>query len=173
MVSLSTCRCWQVLSVLHPFRSGRSGKLCRNKVLEKQRGKMWQHRGGTQEWTTGHHWEDLCELQADEIYLPLWLDAQIRKMEIVDNLFEDWPESLDIFGSVLLDTLGVARAVDGWSVCLNLVENLCLDLLSQTDFLLEHRAVCFNILGPVYADDPYVWMFLHNWHGLKMHLIFN
>ncbi len=83
-------------------------------------------------------------------------------MEWMDDVLEDWPESLDIFGSVWMDTLGVSRAADNWSVCLNLVENLCLDLMSHMDFLLEHRAVCFSVLGPEYADDPYVWLFLHN-----------
>lgn len=86
----------------------------------------------------------------------------MNQMELMENLLEDWPESLDIFGSVWMDSLGVSRAVENWSVCLYLVEHLCLDLLSQMDFLLEHRAVCFNVLGPVYADDPYVWMFLHS-----------
>lgn len=80
----------------------------------------------------------------------------------LDNPLEDWPESLDIFGSAWLDALGMSRAGNNWSVCLNLVEHLCLDLVSQMDFLLEHRAVCVNVLGPLYADDPYVWMFLHN-----------
>ena len=81
-------------------------------------------------------------------------------MELTDDLLEDWPESLDIFGSVWLDALGASRA--DWSVCLHLVEHMCLDLLGQMDVLLEHRAVCFNVLGPLYTDDPYVWMFLHS-----------
>lgn len=83
-------------------------------------------------------------------------------MELVDNLLEDWPESLGFFGSALMDALGASRAVEDWSICLYLVEHLCLDLLSQMDILLEHRAVCFNVFGPLCADDPYVWMFLHN-----------
>lgn len=77
----------------------------------------------------------------------------------MDDLLEDWPESLDVFGSVWMNALGVSGAAEDWSVCLNIVEHLCLDLLGHVDFLLEHRAVCFNILGPLYADDPYVWMF--------------
>ncbi|KAF1389226.1 hypothetical protein PFLUV_G00071240 [Perca fluviatilis] len=77
-------------------------------------------------------------------------------MELMDALLDDWPESLDIFGSVWLHALGVSRVVEDWSVCLNLVEHLCLDLMSQMDFLLEHRAVCVNILGPLCADDPYL-----------------
>lgn len=83
-------------------------------------------------------------------------------MELIDNFLEDWPESLDIFGSVWMDALGVSRAAENWAVCLNLVEHLCLDLLSQIDLLLEHQAVCFNVLGPLFAEDPYLWMFLHN-----------
>lgn len=82
-------------------------------------------------------------------------------MELVDDFLEDWPESLDIFGSIWLDALGVSTAGEDWSICLNLVEHLCLDLLGQLDFLLEHRGVCFNVLGPLYSDDPYVWMFHH------------
>lgn len=85
----------------------------------------------------------------------------------MDNVREDWPTSLNIFGSVWMDALGLSRAVDSWSACLHLVEHLCLDLLSQMDFLLEHQAVCFNLLGPAYADDPYVWMFLHTWEWPK------
>lgn len=84
-----------------------------------------------------------------------------NQMDLTDNVREDWPTSLDIFGSVWMDALGLSRAVDNWSACLHLVEHLCLDLLSQMDFLLEHQAVCFNLLGPAYADDPYVWMFRH------------
>ncbi|KAK5871111.1 hypothetical protein PBY51_004010 [Eleginops maclovinus] len=83
-------------------------------------------------------------------------------MELLDNLLDDLPESTNIFGSVWMDALGVSRAVGSWSVCLNIIEHLCLDLMSQMDILLEHRAVCFNVLGPLYADDPYVWMFSHN-----------
>lgn len=82
-------------------------------------------------------------------------------MDLMDEVLEDWPEYLNIFGSVWLDILDVSRAANNWSVCLYLVEHLCLDLLNQMDFLLEHRAVCFNILGPAYADDPYMWMFFH------------
>lgn len=85
----------------------------------------------------------------------------MNQMELMDNLLLDWPQSLDIFGSVWLEALGVSRGFVDWSVCLNLVEHLCLDLMSQMDILLEHRAVCFN-MGPLYADDPYVWMFLYN-----------
>ena len=81
-------------------------------------------------------------------------------MELVDTVLEDWPESLDIFGSVWIDVLGESR--EDWSVCLNLVEHLCLDLLSQMDFLLEHRAVCVSMLGPLYADDPFMWTYLYN-----------
>ncbi|KAF3695729.1 hypothetical protein EXN66_Car011405 [Channa argus] len=83
-------------------------------------------------------------------------------MERVDNLLEDWTESLDIFGSVWIDVLGVPRAPQDWSICLNLLELLCLDVLSQVDFLLEHRAACFSVLGPLFTDDPYVWLFLEN-----------
>lgn len=83
-------------------------------------------------------------------------------MELVENLLEDWPESLDMFGSVWMDALGVSRAINNWSVCLTLVEHLLLDLLSPVDLLLEHRAVCLNILGPAYSEDPYVWMLLHS-----------
>ena len=83
-------------------------------------------------------------------------------MELLDSLLEDWPESLDIFGSVWMDALGVSRAVEDWTVCLNLVEQLCLDLLGHMDFLLEHRAVCYNILGPLYTDDSYMWLLLHS-----------
>lgn len=83
-------------------------------------------------------------------------------MELTDSLLEDWPASLDIFGSVLLDALGVTRAIEGWAVLVNLTEHLCLDLLGHMDLLLEHRAVCINILGPMYADDPYLWLYLHN-----------
>lgn len=77
----------------------------------------------------------------------------------MDDVLQDWLQSLDILGSVWMDALGVLRPLQNWPVCLRLVEYLCLDLLRHMDFLLEHRAVCFNILGPVYADDPYVWMF--------------
>lgn len=82
-------------------------------------------------------------------------------MDLMDNVLEDFSESLDIVGSVWMNALGVPRAVHNWSVCLYFVESLCLNLLSHMDFLLEHRAVCFNVLGPVYADDPYLWMFSH------------
>lgn len=82
-------------------------------------------------------------------------------MELMDNFLEDWPESLDIFGSVWMDALGVSTAAEDWSICLTLVERLCLDLLGQMDFLLEHRSVCFNLLGALSSDDPYVWMFHH------------
>lgn len=80
----------------------------------------------------------------------------------MDNFLDDWPESLDILGSIFTDALGLSRATENWSICLNLVEHLCLDLLSHMDFLLEHQAVCVNILGPLFADDPYVWIFLRN-----------
>ena len=83
------------------------------------------------------------------------------RMDLLDNLLEDWLDSLDIFGSVWMDALGISRVLESWTVCLNLVELLCLDLLGHMDFLLEHRAVCFDILGPLYADDPYVWLLLH------------
>lgn len=83
-------------------------------------------------------------------------------MEQTDNIFEDWTDPLDIFGSVWIDALGMSRAAEDWSICLNLVELLGLDLLTQVDFLLEHRAVCFSVLGPMFTDDPYVWMFLQN-----------
>lgn len=83
-------------------------------------------------------------------------------MEEMDNLLENWLETLDIFGSVWMDVQGGSSAFDDWSICLNLVEHLCLDLLGYMDPLLEHQAVCVNILGPLYADDPYVWMFLHS-----------
>lgn len=81
-------------------------------------------------------------------------------MELMDNLLEDWPEFLDIFGSVWMDGLGVLRAFDDWTLCLNLVEHLCLDVCAHMDFLLEHPAVYSDFLGPLYADDPYVWLFL-------------
>lgn len=83
-------------------------------------------------------------------------------MEQMDNLLEDWPGSLDILGSVWINALGMSRTTEGWSLCLNLVELLCLDLLTQVDFLLEHQAVCFTVLGPLFTDDLYVWMFLQN-----------
>lgn len=69
-------------------------------------------------------------------------------MDLMDDILEDWPESLDIFGSVWLDALNRTRPSENWFVCLNLVEHLFLDLLSHMDFLLEHHAVCVNILGP-------------------------
>lgn len=75
------------------------------------------------------------------------------------NLLEDWPESLDMFGSVWINALGMSRTSEDWSICLNLVEVLCLDLLAQVDFLLEHRTVCFTVLDPLFTDDLYVWMF--------------
>lgn len=78
------------------------------------------------------------------------------------DLLEDWPGSLDLFGSVWIDTLGMSRTAEAWSICLNLVELLSLDLLTQVDFLLEHRAVCFTVLGTLLAEDLYVWMFLQN-----------
>lgn len=81
----------------------------------------------------------------------------------MDDILEDWPESLDIFGSVWLDALDRTRPAENWFVCLNLMEHLFLDLLSHMDFLLEHQAVCVNILGPQFADDPYMWMFFHTW----------
>lgn len=84
----------------------------------------------------------------------------------LDNFLEEWPESLDIFGSVLMGALGVSREAENWSVCLNLVELMCLDLLGHMDFLLEHRAVCFNLLGPLFSDDPFAWMFLYIENGL-------
>lgn len=77
----------------------------------------------------------------------------------MDNILEDWPESLDIFGSVWLDALNRTRPTENWFVCLNLMEHLFLDLLSHMDFLLEHQAVCVNILGPQFAEDPYMWMY--------------
>lgn len=80
-------------------------------------------------------------------------------MDLMDDVLQDWLQSLDMLGSVWMDALGVLRPLQNWSVCLCLVEHLCLDLLRHMDFLLEHRAVCFSVLGPVYADDPYVWMF--------------
>lgn len=83
-------------------------------------------------------------------------------MELTDSLLEDRPASLDIFGSLWLNALGASRANEGWTILLKLTEHLCLDLLSHMDFLLEHRAVCLNVLGPMYADDPYVWLFLNN-----------
>ncbi|CAL8249340.1 unnamed protein product [Merluccius merluccius] len=78
-----------------------------------------------------------------------------------DGALEDWPESLDLFGSVWLEALGRSGPGGGetWSVCLNLMEHLCLDLLGQLDLLLEHRAVCVHLLGCVHADDPFLWMF--------------
>lgn len=79
----------------------------------------------------------------------------------MDDVLQDWLQSLDMLGSVWMDALGVLRPLQNWSVCLYLVENLCLDLLRHMDFLLEHQAVCFNVLGPVYADDPYLWMFTY------------
>lgn len=85
----------------------------------------------------------------------------------MDDVLEDWPESLDIFGSVWLDALNRTRPTESWFVCLNLMEHLVLDLLSHVDFLLEHQAVCVNILGPQFAEDPYMWMFFHTWNGLK------
>lgn len=86
----------------------------------------------------------------------------MNQMDLMDNLLSEWPGSLDIFGSVWLEALGVSKAAGDWCVCLNLVEHLCLDLMSQMDILLEHRAVCFNMLGPLYTDNQYVWMFLYN-----------
>lgn len=83
-------------------------------------------------------------------------------MELMDDFLEDWTESLDIFGSIWMDALEVSRVSEDWPVCLNLLEHLCLGLMSQMDFLLEDQAVCFNILGPLFADDPYVWMLLHS-----------
>lgn len=80
-------------------------------------------------------------------------------MDLMDDVLQDWLQSLDMLGSVWMDALGGLRPLQNWSVCLYLVEHLCLDLLRHMDFLLEHRAVCFSVLGPVYADDPYVWMF--------------
>lgn len=79
----------------------------------------------------------------------------------MDDLPEDWPESLDIFGSMWLEVLGGSDTTEDWSICLNLLEHLCLDLFGQMDFLLEHRAVCFDLIGSLYSDDPYVWMFHH------------
>lgn len=86
--------------------------------------------------------------------------SRLKAMDLMDNVLEDWPESLDIFGSVWLDALDRTRPAENWSVCLYVMEHLFLDLLSHMDLLLEHRAVCVNILGPLYADDPYMWMFL-------------
>lgn len=83
-------------------------------------------------------------------------------MELVENFLEDWPESLDIFGSVWMDALDISRAVEDWSPCLFLVENLFLELLNHQDLLLETRVVCFNILGPMYSDDPFMWMFTNS-----------
>ena len=84
-------------------------------------------------------------------------------MELFDDILEDWPGSLDLFGSVWMEALGGSSAgVENWSVCLTLMEHLCLDLLGQLEVLLEHRAVCFNLLGSLNADDPFLWMFMHN-----------
>ena len=85
-------------------------------------------------------------------------------MELFDDVLEDWPGSLDLFGSVWMEALGGtgSGAGENWSVCLTLMEHLCLDLLGQLEVLLEHRAVCFNLLGSLYADDPLLWMFIHN-----------
>lgn len=82
-------------------------------------------------------------------------------MDLMDDVLQNWLQSLEMLGSVWMDALGGLRPLQNWSVCLYLVEHLCLDLLRHMDFLLEHRAVCFNVLGPVYADDPYMWMFSH------------
>lgn len=90
----------------------------------------------------------------------------MEHMVLTDNFPEDWPEILDIFGSVWMDGLGRPRPADDWTLCLNLMEHLFLDLCSHMDFLLEHPAVCFNILGPLGADDPYMWLLLHTWDGL-------
>lgn len=79
----------------------------------------------------------------------------------MDDLLEDWPQSLDIFGSLWLNLLGCPESVDDWSVCLCLLEHLSLDLIGQLDFLLEDRMVCFNFLGPLGSEDAYVWMFSH------------
>ena len=51
--------------------------------------------------------------------------------------------------------------MEGWRVCLNLLEHLCLDLLGHVDVLLEDRAVCFDILGSLVSEEPLMWMF-HN-----------
>ena len=79
----------------------------------------------------------------------------------MEGLLEDWPQSLDIFGSVWLSVLGGAESTEEWSVCLNLLEHLCLDLLGHMDVLLEDRAVCFDILGSLVSEDPLMWVF-HN-----------
>lgn len=83
-------------------------------------------------------------------------------MELLGYILEDWTESLDIFGSVWLETLGVSRTVEDWTHSLNLAELLVLDVLCHMDLLLEHHAVCFNILGPLYADDPCLWLLLQS-----------
>lgn len=80
-------------------------------------------------------------------------------MEQMDDVSED---SLDIFGSVWMDVLGMSTAADNWSVCLSLVEFLSLDVLTQLDVLLEHPSVSFRALGPLLSDEPCVWMFLQN-----------
>lgn len=106
-------------------------------------------------WSFWKYWRDfgLFELRMDFL-----------TMDLMDGVLQNRLQSLDIMGSVWMDALGVLRPLQNWSVCLRLVEHLCLDLLRHMDFLLEHHAVCFNVLGPVYADDPYLWMFSHNWH---------
>ena len=84
-------------------------------------------------------------------------------MELFDDILEDLPGSLDIFGSVWMEALGGSSSGgENWLVCLTLIDHLCLDLLGQLEVLLEHRAVCFNLLGSLYADDPFLWMFIHN-----------
>lgn len=151
MASLSTCWCCRVLSAL--LCSCLDD--CRNKVPEER--SVTETNTDPRERTSG----SICSL--------MWNPNRfINQMELVENLLEDWPESLDMFGSVWMDALGVSRAINNWSVCLTLVEHLLLDLLSPVDLLLEHRAVCLNILGPAYSEDPYVWMLLHSWEGLKM-----
>ena len=93
------------------------------------------------------------------LYQSVYAMSQTEQME---DLLEDWPESLDIFGSVWLEVLGGAETTEDWHVWLHLVELMCLDLLGQMDFLLDHRGVCFDLLGSMYADDPYLWTSLHS-----------
>lgn len=77
----------------------------------------------------------------------------------MEELFEDWTQSLDMFGSLWLTVLGGPDLCEDWNFCLGLLENLCLDLVGNVDSLIEDPDVCINLLGSLYSDDPYFWTY--------------